>query len=137
MTSSVTKMSSSIRMRILVAVDCMSSPGRFCCFAFRLLCLCIKRGNFSPLRQLRPMRLNCTIRLFRGIFDNCFPTEHSFLGFLTSRFFFCASVSPCITTSRIGSGGSTSSDLSRSRFRTSATFFEFCNFYYRGPLGPF
>ena len=107
------------QMWLLVVVVCMSNPGRFVVLVSGLLCLGIETEKFSPLRPFRPMPLNYTIHPFSRAFWHLFshPTRCSW--FRASLIFLCASVSPVISTSKIGFGGSTNSGLSRNRFRTS------------------
>ena len=56
-------------------------------------------------------------RLSHGLFGFCSPIPRVFLDFLVLCFF-CASVFSGFSTSKIGSGASTNSGLSRNRFRT-------------------
>ena len=110
-------------MGLLVVVVCKSNPGRFVVLVSGLLCLGIETKKFSPLCPFRPMPLNYTIRPFSRAFWHLFSHPIRCSWFCASLFFLCASVSPVISTSKIGFGGSTNSGLSRNRFRTSIPSF--------------
>ena len=120
MTLSVMKISFNTRITNFIVADYMSNHGHFVVPAFVFLCLGRGANNFSPLHPLRPMVLNYTKRPrpFRYRFSH--STRLSW--FLTSLFILsvCFSV---ISTSKTGTVGSTSSDLSRNKFQTSIPSF--------------
>ena len=116
-------MPSSVVIKSCVVTVCSCRLGRFCC-----ICRCPSAPRHRK-RQLRAFasassdlnELHNTPFLLALI--TWFSQSIRFSWFRTSQFFFCSSVSPNISTSYIGSDGSTCCGFARSKFRIYMTSF--------------